>query len=195
MNFWSKNKKYYKFLGTIGDYGDFDCDADCEALHEALHGGIRIDEECLIEILANRSNNQRQELRANYVGLYGEELYDRINRKVKRDKFRHVLKGLLLTPVQYDARCLRQAMRGIGSSDDDVLAEILCARPNGYIEALKESYEEKYEESLEDAITSNTRSEYERFLVALLQAQRDEGIDAIDEDQAEEDAQALFDVS
>ena len=28
-------------------------------------------------------------------------------------------------------------MKGIGNSDDDVIAEILAARPNEYIEALK----------------------------------------------------------
>ena len=50
---------------------------------------------------------------------------------------RHVLKGMLLTPMQYDCRCLRKAMKGIGNSDDDVIAEILAARPNEYIEALK----------------------------------------------------------
>lgn len=182
------------FEGTIGEYGDFDCEADCNALHDALHGGVRIDDEVLIEVLTNRSNVQRQEIQENYEGLYGEKLYDRINRKCHREKFRDVLKGLLLTPIQYDARCLRKAMRGIGSSDDDVICEILCARPNAYIEALKEGYEEKYGDNLMETVASNTRSEYERFMLALLLAMREEGMDAIDEDAAEADAQELFDV-
>jgi len=181
------------FEGTIGEYPDFDCEADCVALHDSLHGSIRVDEEVLIEVLCNRSNAQRQEIQENYSSLYGETLYERVSDKVRRDNLRHVIKGLLLTPIQYDARCLKNAMKGIGSSDDDVLAEILAARPNGYIEALKETYEERYEENLIEAVTSNTRSEYERFLVALLLACREEGIDAIDEDQAEEDAQELYD--
>ena len=29
------------FEGTIGEFGDFDCEADCNALHDALHGSIR----------------------------------------------------------------------------------------------------------------------------------------------------------
>lgn len=180
--------------GTIGDYGDFDCEADCNELHDALDG-VRRDEDVIIQILTNRSNTQRQEIQENYQGMFGETLYDRIDRKIRRDKFRHVIKGLLLTPLEYDAKCLREAMRGIGSSDDDVIGEILSARPNGYIEALKETYEEKYGESLMDAVTSNTRSEYERFLVCLLCASREEGMDAIDAEQAIEDAQALYDVS
>ena len=65
--------------------------------------------------------------------------------RIRRDDLRHVVKGLLLTPVEYDCKCLRKAMRGIGSSDDDVLIEILCARPNGYIEQIKEKYTEMYD--------------------------------------------------
>lgn len=181
------------FEGTIGDFGDFDCESDCVELHGALHGSIRVDEEVLINVLCNRSNAQRQEINENYASLYGESLYERVNDKVRRDNLRHVLKGLLLTPLQYDARCLKQAMKGIGSSDDDVICEILCARPNGYIEALKETYEEKYGENLIEEVSSNTRSEYERFMIALLLACREEGLDAIDEDQAMEDAQELYD--
>ena len=48
---------------------------------------------------------------------------------------------------------------------------------------------------LEDDVESNTRREFERFLLAILQCQREEGIDAIDEDGAEADAQELYDVS
>ena len=79
-----------------------------------------------------------------FIGLYGEDIYDVCSR-IRRDDLRHVVKGLLLTPVEYDCKCLRKAMRGIGSSDDDVLIEILCARPNGYIEEIKEKYTEMYD--------------------------------------------------
>jgi len=49
-------------------------------------------------------------------------------------------------------------------------------------------------EGLEDDIEQNTREEFKRFLIALLSCEREEGIDAIDDDQAAEDAQELFDV-
>ena len=48
---------------------------------------------------------------------------------------------------------------------------------------------------LEDDVESNTRREFERFLLAILQCQREEGVDAIDEEGAEADAQELYDVS
>jgi len=179
------------FEGTIVEYEDFDAEADCNTLHDAIDK-VRMDTDEVIEVLTNRCNSQRATIREEYKSLYGEDLYD-VCRRIRRDDLRHVVKGLLLTPVEYDCKCLRKAMRGIGSSDDDVLIEILCARPNGYIEQLKEKYTEMYDKDLEEDICDNTRREFERFMVALVQACRDEGVDAIDNDGAAEDAQELYD--
>jgi len=179
------------FEGTIVEDPDFDVEADCVALHDAIDKVI-MDTDAVIEVLCNRCNSQRAEIRAQYNDLYGEDLYE-VCKRIRRDDLRHVVKGLLLTPVEYDCKCLRGAMRGIGSSDDDVLIEILCARPNGYIEDIKEKYAEMYDLDLEEDIINNTRREFEHFMVALVRANRDEGIDAIDEDAAAEDAQELFD--
>merc|ERR1712035_203318 len=166
-------------------------EADCNALNDAIDR-VKMDTDAVIEILCNRRNTQRMDIRGNYMGLYGEDLYD-VCKRIRRDDLRHVVKGLLCSPIEYDAKCIRKALRDIGSSDDDVLVEILCARPNQYIEDLKAKYEEMYERSLEEDVESNTRREFERFLIAILQCQREEGIDAIDDDAAVEDAQELYD--
>jgi len=179
------------FEGTIVEADDFDVEADCNALNDAIDR-VKMDTDAVIEVLCNRCNTQRMDIRSNYMGLYGEDLYD-VCKRIRRDDLRHVVKGLLCSPIEYDAKCIRKALRGIGSSDDDVLVEILCARPNQYIEDLKAKYEEMYERSLEEDVESNTRREFERFLLAILQCQREEGVDAIDEDGAEADAQELFD--
>ena len=133
------------FEGTIVEAEDFDVEADCNALHDAIDR-VKMDTDAVIEILCNRCNTQRMDIRGNYAGLYGEDLYD-VCKRIRRDDLRHVVKGLLCSPIEYDAKCIRKALRGIGSSDDDVLVEILCARPNQYIEDLKAKYEEMYERS------------------------------------------------
>merc|ERR1712147_384639 len=165
------------FEGTIVEYEGCNCEEDCVRLHDAIDKVI-MDTDEVIDVLSNRCNSQRAEIREEYKNLYGEDLYD-VCKRIRRDDLRHVVKGMLLTPVEYDCKCLRKAMRGIGSSDDDVLIEILCARPNGYIEELKEKYAEMYEKDLEEDIADNTRREFEHFMIALVQAARDEGIDAI----------------
>merc|ERR1711990_596778 len=151
------------FAGTIYDFEDFDAEADCNQLNDAIDR-VKMDTDAVIEVPCNRSNEQRCVIREQYKGLYGEDLYD-VCKRIRRDDLRHVVKGMLLSPVDYDA----------------------------YIEDLKEIYEEKYGKSLEDEITDNVRGEFERFLVAVIQCQRDEGPDTIDEEGAEADAQELYD--
>ena len=97
------------------------------------------------------------DIRGNYMGLYGEDLYD-VCKRIRRDDLRHVVKGLLCSPIEYDAKCIRKALRGIGSSDDDVLVEILCARPNQYIEDLKAKYEEMYAPEIGDFVYITDRA-------------------------------------
>lgn len=101
---------------------------------------------------------------------------------------------MLMHPIEYDATCIHMAFEGIGESDENVVIEILCARPNHYLEALKECYEEKFGNSLENALYENTRSwAFDRLMIKLLQCEREQGKVAVDMDEAEADAQELFD--
>ena len=51
------------------------------------------------------------DIRGNYEGLYGEDLYD-VCKRIRRDDLRHVVRGLLCTPIEYDAKCIRKALKG-----------------------------------------------------------------------------------
>lgn len=59
------------FGGTVRDFPNFNVDADCQALHKAMKG-LGTDEDAIIEILAQRSNAQRQQLRVAYKARFGE---------------------------------------------------------------------------------------------------------------------------
>jgi len=181
----------FEIRGTVVDFEDFDCDADCEALHEAFHKRIGVHEDDIIEILCNRSNAQRLEIAENYKGLYGEDMYDRLD-KIRRKDLRRLLKGLARSPAEYAARQLRKAMKGVGT-DESTLIEIICTKTNGQLEVIKETYTEIFDRDLEDDVCRETRGDFKHLLVAVLQCEREEGVDEIDEDEAEADAQALFD--
>ena len=56
-------------------------------------------------------------------------------------KLLDVVQGLMMTPSQYDAYQLNNAIKGLGT-DEDVLIEILCTRSNSTIEAIKEAYDD-----------------------------------------------------
>jgi len=180
-----------EFGGTIEDYEDFDPEEDAQALHKAFHKRIGIKEEVVIEIITGRSNAQRLELMEVYKGCFGEDMMDRIE-KIRRDNLRRVIKGLCRSPEEYAARELRKAMKGIGT-DEETLLEIICTKTNEQLETIKEKYDEIFDRDLESDVESETRGDFKCLLVACLAAQREEGIDSIDEDSAIEEAQELFD--
>jgi len=83
-------------------------------------------------------------------------------------------------------------MKGIGT-DEETLLEIICTKTNEQLETIKEKYNEIFDRDLESDVESETRGDFKCLLVACLAAQREEGIDSIDEDSAIEEAQELFD--
>ena len=98
------------FEGTIAEAEDFDAEVDCNALNDAIDR-VKMDTDTVIDILCNRCNTQRMDIRGNYEGLYGEDLYD-VCKRIRRDDLRHVVRGLLCTPIEYDAKCIRKALKG-----------------------------------------------------------------------------------
>lgn len=94
------------------------------------------------------------------------------------------------TPAEYGARELRKAMKGPGT-DEETLIEIICTKCNEEIEEIKEKYNELFDRDLESDVESETRGDFKRLLIAILQGQREES-DEVDEDAAEEDAQELY---
>ncbi|XP_078681745.1 annexin A7-like [Branchiostoma floridae x Branchiostoma belcheri] len=177
--------------GTVQPADDFDPEKDAETLQEAM-GGWGTEEAPIIEILANRSNSQRVELASQFKTMYGDDLVDRLKGELKGDLEETVL-ALMTPPVEYQARCLKAAMEGAGTSED-VLIEIMCTKNNQELEDLKTVYSEVYDDnSLEEDIESETSGHFKRLLVSLCNAQREEGgEDDVDEGLAEEDAREIY---
>jgi len=180
----------WAFQGTICENGDFEAENAAEALHAAFHKRIGINEEVIIEQLTRINNEQRQQVCNVYQGCYGEDVMDRIE-KIKRPDLRRTLKALVRLPGAYAARELRKAMKGPGT-DEEVLIELLCTRSNAAIEDIKQQYDAEHGRDLQDDVKSETRGDFEHLLVALLQGQRQEG-EEVDTDQAQEEAQELYD--
>ncbi|CAH1255322.1 ANXA7 [Branchiostoma lanceolatum] len=124
--------------------------------------------------------------------MFGDDLLERLKGELKGD-FEETVLALMTPPVEYQARCLKAAMEGAGTSED-VLIEIMCTKNNEEIEELKAAYSELYDgNSLEDDIENETSGHFKRLLVSLCNAQREEGgEDDVDEDQAEEDAREIY---
>merc|ERR1712060_272912 len=95
-----------------------------------------------------------------------------------------------MTPAQFDAHQLRNAMKGLGTHED-ILVDILASRTNCEIIEIKKTFKEEFQEELEDVIKCDTSGDFLLALLALLKASKDED-DEVNIDLAKRDAKALF---
>jgi len=173
---------------TVRPAADFDPAADAQALRKAMKG-FGTDEDAIIDIVARRSNAQRQEIRQSFKSLLGRDLMKDLKSELSKNLERLII-GLMLSPAEFDAKMMRKAMEGAGT-DEHSLIEILVTRSNEQIQAMNAAYEIGYKKSMEEAIQSDTSGLFCRILVSLAQGTREEG--PVDTERADVDAQELAD--
>ncbi|XP_018335137.1 annexin B9-like [Agrilus planipennis] len=172
---------------TIRPASPFNPTEDAEALKQAFKG-FGTDEKKVIEILAKRSNEQRQEIAKRFKTMYGKDLIDELKSEL-RGNFEDLVVALMYPTVDYYAKQIHKAISGVGT-DEDALIEILGVHTNDEIKNIREAYETKYG-PLEDDIKSDTSGTLKRLFVSLITACRDEsGI--TDTEKAHQDAQTLL---
>lgn len=174
--------------GTISDYEGFDASQDCEVLHKAMKG-MGTDEAAIINIVAHRSNKQRQELKKVYAQMWGKELIDALKSELG-GHFEDAVLALFKPTVDFDAWALHDAMSGAGTTES-TLIEIMCSRTNDEIKAIKEAYKRLYKKDLAKELQGETSGYFKRLLYSLAQHSRNEG-DDVDDADAAADAQALL---
>ena len=143
--------------------------ADAEALRKAMKG-FGTDEAALIKICANRTNAQRQQIKAAYKSLYGRDLIADLKSELN-GKFEDAMIALFTEPIEYDVDQLRAGMKGLGTNED-TLIEIIASRSPAQLRAIKAKYQEKYKRDLEQDIKKETHGTLEHLLVSLLQGSR-----------------------
>ncbi|XP_048384230.1 annexin A1a [Stegostoma tigrinum] len=173
---------------TVTPFPNFDASADATALNNALQSKD-VDEETIINILTSRSNWQRQQIAAEYQQNVGKPLEDVLKCKLS-NKLEVVALGLMRTPAQFDADQLHDAIWGLGT-DEDCLVEILVSRSNKEIKDIIKAYKEEFKSDLEEKIKGDTSGDFQKVLIALLKASRDESC-TVDHDLADDDARALY---
>ncbi|XP_065314124.1 annexin A4-like isoform X2 [Gordionus sp. m RMFG-2023] len=151
--------------------------------------GFGTDEDTLIDIITKRTNIQRQQIAQIYKGLYNKDLYQEIKSEVS-GKLEKVLLALLTPPDVYDAQCLNDAIKGLGTNES-ILIEILCSRTPQQIIRIKEAYKRIYGRDLERDVAGDTSGDLEKILLALCRSQRDYS-NRVDGNKAQQDAQRLF---
>ena len=143
--------------------------ADAEALRKAMEG-FGTDESALIKICANRTNSQRQQIKAAYKATYGRDLIADLKSEL-HGKFEDAMIALFTEPIEYDCDQLRAAMKGLGTNED-TLIEIIASRSAAQLAAIRAKYKEKFNRDLETDVRKETSGTLQKLLISLLQGSR-----------------------
>ena len=125
----------------------------------------------LIQIVAHRSNEQRQEILRAYFNKFQKQLTDDLRCELGGN-FRDAVIALFFTPVDYDCYQLYMAMKGLGTNEDTII-EILATRSSQRINQIKQRYPEMFKnKNLEEDIKNDTSGFFRVILLKLLQGNR-----------------------
>lgn len=172
--------------GTVKASANFTANEDAETLYKAMKG-LGTDEDAILQLLTARSNGQRQQIKAAYKTLHGQDLIDDLKGELG-GKFETLVVALMTPPLNYDVTLLRDAIKGAGT-DEKVLVEIMASRTAAQVKDMVAGYRQAYDANLEEDICGDTSGHFQRLLVILLQASREQGIQ---DGNIAADAQALF---
>lgn len=175
-------------MGSVKPTPGFDSKHDGDVLRKAMKG-MGTDEKAVIDVIGVRTSAELKQIALDYKTQFGRDLIDDLKSETSGN-FREVILGRLQSPDEFDAHCLRDAIAGAGT-DEKVLVEILATRTNAEIKAIKEKYKSLFKKDLEQDIISDTSGDFKRFLVSLVQGNRDE-TSAPNPAAAATDAQALY---
>jgi hypothetical protein len=172
----------------MGQYGAFNPQLDCSTLRNSMRG-VGTDEDTIINLICQRTNSQRQQIKQYYISSYGRDLIQDLKKELSGN-FENVVVAMFQTPAEFDAECLHKAMAGIGT-DESVLIEIIASRPTFQLEQIKQAYRMKYNKDLVHAIEKETSGNLKKLLVSLLLAQRSQN-QVPNQQQCMMDAQNLY---
>lgn len=144
----------------------------------------------LINIIANRSNEQRQLIKKTYLEHYKISIEEDLKSALSGN-FQKTIIALFYTPVDYDCYQLFKAMKGIGT-DEGTIIEIIATRSKKRIDEIKNRYPEISKgKTLEGHITSETSGFLRKVLLKLLEGNRSDNRHP-DQQKCEQDALKLI---
>ncbi|KAL4646695.1 annexin A2-like [Arapaima gigas] len=182
----SDDEMWWGTLGTIRPFPNFNPQKDACEVQAALE---KKDVNTLVRILTNRSNAQRQFIAQAYHSLAGKELSPTL-KKCLTGGVQDLMLGLMMTPSQFDAHRLRQAMEGLGT-DEETLLEVLCTRSREQLKEIIVAYNQEFGRYLENDLISETSKDFTTLLLAILTKAQESIPEVIDYDLIDQDVKAL----
>ncbi|XP_059481954.1 annexin B9-like [Neocloeon triangulifer] len=163
---------------------------DALTLKEALKG-ILIDDKRIINILTNRSAEQRQMIAEKYMSCYSTNLVDDLRALLVSSDFASTLVAWMTPLPRFYARELRYAITGFRNHNDEI-CEILCSLNVNNLLAVKTAYLESFGKTVEaDIEDQNFPPQFKQFILSLCKCFRNES-DTLNAAKISNDADAIY---
>lgn len=160
-----------------------------EELHKAMVGW-GTDEKRITHTLVGLDNDTIKEVKNAYKHAYGKDLIGDIKGEVG-GSFEELVEGILMDPLEYDAKLIRDAIKGLGTSDR-ILIEVLTSRRPDHIKQVHETFNKLNEQHLVDWLRGDTSGNYQAYLLALASGNREKPEKALDDALVDDDVKRLF---
>lgn len=152
-----------------------DYDKDCDDLKAAMDG-LGTNEKAIIQIVAGKTPQQIETLKAKFQEKFGEDLYKRIDDETwdwgmsmfVGTNFRQAMLGLLREPIERLACAVRDCMVGWGTDDTGLITLLVHLSERQRRDLVSKYAEIKNGGDLYKAIESDTSGDYKRALLALV---------------------------
>lgn len=148
-------------------------DADVADLHRATEATkLGSDAMTVCAIISNRSDGHLRAIAHAYEAKYRIPL----EKVVQKDFSGHMLDALLsmlragTDRAMRDAMALEETMKGMGTKDDLLVNRVVRVHwDRAHMEQVKGAYRHKYKRELRERIKGDTRGDYERLLLAMIE--------------------------
>ncbi|GAU94582.1 hypothetical protein RvY_06324-2 [Ramazzottius varieornatus] len=178
---------------AIYEYERFNPEEDAKALRKAMKGA-GTDEKAIINILAKRSNRQRQQIAKAYRATQDRDLVKDLKSELS-GTLEDVILGLMQPPEVYDAHTIHKAVAGVGT-DEQTLIEVLGSRTAEELSWIKQAYLSEFKTDLSKDIAGDTSGFFRKLLLAKIDSSERMAADPnrgeIYPKQAYHEAQALW---
>ncbi len=145
---------------------------DVAELHRATEGKVGTDQIAVCAIISNRSDGCLRAIALAYEAKYRIPL----EKVIEREFMGHMQDALLMMVragtdrAMRDARLLEDTMSGMGTKDDLLVNRVVRFHWNrAHMEQVKGAYRVRYKRELRERIKGDTRGDYERLLLAMIE--------------------------
>ena len=120
----------------------------------------------LFNILTRTNNYERQIIAVEYKNKYNKSVFDEINSLISNADIKDIVTLMFYNYYELDARAIHKALKE--KKNEKTLVEIFASRPHWFLKTVDEEYQRLYGISLKDDISKEKKSDFNTFLLCIL---------------------------